>query len=623
LLFFLSAARASYSQSQLHAFVQVRPRLREASLNVKLFAVEAAAVAAAAMLVCALPNLGRTTDDDADPSGASDGEGGEGDGEGGEGDGTKGLGLSKLTVGNRKVLVCEFLRATVLDRRSDNSAVVEIKRRHMDIMKDMVVETVVPTFRMWRSRYKKAWLEARKEGNMNNFMGAATTAGLRRQRQKRAGSALKGTVWDICGDAFLQVHQYLRVQLKIPIDIQLMYDYLLCEIKDDADAYLTEKYNAAKLSDPAGVKSFEADKKPLREFMFRRRGYSNCATVSSGLDLKAFKLLVWRLQMWYKQPPFLLHTSKQINYDETRITFSLARNTCVDRRTPDAKEVRVRLCTNARGGFTLVLLIECMDGGRVVGVFCIVEGKTNSVVASIPAHDRIKWTHQEKSWQNGRTMVEMANHFFTDKKDYDVTADNCAMHKDGVYMECIECMGVRQHDLVEYGTYAQQPCDRLFKRFKASLRRRWMMWLVKQAKDITGKISRPPYRLWQEWIAFAIEDLETKVNGVTPIFRAFAECGMGPDPRPNHDLQGLLDAEVDAEEVAKLKREAEQWMVRKRKRAADKKRAIAEAQRTQSPGGESVLDMLHRCSQGRARSDDDVPEIEFDAEQAWDLLHDQ
>eukprot|EP00756_Hemistasia_phaeocysticola_P061286 Hpha_TRINITY_DN4771_c0_g1::TRINITY_DN4771_c0_g1_i1::g.130518::m.130518 len=107
-------------------------------------------------------------------------------------------------------------------------------------------------------------------------------------------------------------------------------------------------------------------------------------------------------------------------------------------------------------------------------------------------------------------------------------------------------------DLVEWGTFAQQPCDRVFKRFKSVLRRRWMAWFVSRAKEVSGKVPRPTYPLWQEWIEIAIKDLEIPDDdGITPVSKSFSQCGLGPDPKPNHDLKKLLEFELSEEDKDK------------------------------------------------------------------------
>ncbi len=85
---------------------------------------------------------------------------------------------------------------------------------------------------------------------------------------------------------------------------------------------------------------------------------------------------------------------------------------------------------------------------------------------------------------------------------------------------------------------------------KAHVRRRWTQRLIRVAKTNIGPISRPTYAEFQEWLAEAIVLLETPDDkGITPCWRAFSECGMGPTPKPNHDLQEILDAEISEQDM--------------------------------------------------------------------------
>jgi hypothetical protein len=179
---------------------------------------------------------------------------------------------------------------------------------------------------------------------------------------------------------------------------------------------------------------------------------------------------------------------------------------------------------------------------------------------------------------------------------------------------------MQEVSLVEWGTWVHQASDRVFKMAKGHIRRRWTQRLIRVAKATIGPIPRPTYAEFQEWLAEAIVLLETPDDkGITPCWRAFSECGMGPAPEPNHDLQELLDSKISKEDMWWLASEAAEQDKKKQKRIEKKAERLSQTQSptgSQSPKADQKIDDLFKRLAAKGREDDENDELVLDAEAA-------
>eukprot|EP00665_Eupelagonemidae_sp_cell47_P012256 gene12256-biopygen9441 len=140
--------------------------------------------------------------------------------------------------------------------------------------------------------------------------------------------------------------------------------------------------------------------------------------------------------------------------------------------------------------------------------------------------------------------------------------------------------------------------------------------------------QRPAGRpaLAEEWQGQCITALETPdpQTGVTRVWKAFSECGLGPEPKPNRDLRAILEAKIPQENMWWAKAEAKVQADKKKRRLARKADKAASQSPSGSPRGspsrQSTLDGLFSQMASKAVEDDQHDELALDAEMEQDVM---